>query len=47
MKKTIKAALGTAVYSLGFWMVLSFFDIIAHNLDVAPAFAPWNFFVIF
>lgn len=44
MKKSIIP--GVVLVCLFGWVLLSWVDVVAHNLDTAPAYAAWNLFAM-
>ena len=45
IKKAVALILMASVYTIGAWMLLSFLDIVIHNLDPNPVYQSWNFFI--
>jgi hypothetical protein len=43
-----KLATATGIISIAFiaWVIISWFNVISHNLDASPTYAVWNFFTI-
>lgn len=46
IKKIIANTFWTTCGLFDLWIVISYFDVIAHNLTTQQYF-PWNFFVVF
>ena len=48
MKKiTIADIAGIIAFAFIGWVLASWLNVIAHNMDASPVYAAWNFFTIF
>ena len=45
-KKNLTNAVFGAMWALDAWVILSWIDIVMHNLDANPVYQAWNFFTL-